>query len=356
MIDFLSDTVTRPTPQMRLAMAEAEVGDDVYSEDPTVHRLEALAAEMLGKQSACFVPSGTMANLISVMSHASRGTELLLGDETDMYNYEAGGVSICGGVVLHPLRTQQNGEISIEDLRAAIRDPMDEQCAPAGVITLENPHVRMGGLPLSIDYLNSVRAFSNDIGLPIHMDGARLFNASISLGVTADVIASQVDSVQFCLSKSLAAPVGSMVVGSADFIHRARRHRKMLGGGMRQAGVLAAAGIISLTKMVDRLIEDHERAQRMHFMLGNIDEVELLSSNVPTNMFFFRLRSKTHLHNEFLRDWKSDGIRAAELGVGQIRIVTHYHHSDADILTAVDSLKRILMKQPYAKSGVSNYV
>lgn len=354
MIDFLSDTVTRPTPQMRRAMAEAEVGDDVYAEDPTVLRLENLAAGMLEKEAGCFVPSGTMANLVSVMSHCPRGTELLVGDESDLYNYEAGGVSICGGVVLHPLRTGTNGEIALQEMRNAIRDPLDTQCAPAGALTIENPHVRMGGIPLSIEYLAAVRDFARNTDLPLHMDGARLFNAAVALDIQPAVIASHADSIQFCLSKSLAAPVGSMVVGTRSFIDRVRRHRKMLGGGMRQAGVVAAAGIVALTQMVDRLHEDHERARLFHRLLGGVEDVDLLSASVPTNMFFFRLRGMEHRHNEFLREWQARGVRAAELGAGQIRVVTHYHHTDADIRKAVDSLKQVV--RAFSAEGGGNHV
>ncbi len=260
MIDFLSDTVTLPTAAMREAMRLAEVGDDVYGEDRLTQELEVLSADLMGKEAACFVPSGTMANLTSILSQCPRGKELLLGDDSDLYNYEAGGVSVLGGIVLHPIATEANGELSLHNLSLAIRDGADPECAQAGIIVIETPNVQHCGAPLSLAYLESLSAFARERDLRLHIDGARIFNAAVALGVSAKSIARCGDTVQFCLSKSLGCPVGSIVAGSADTIKSVRRLRKMLGGGMRQTGFLAAAGLFALRHHVDRLAEDHALA------------------------------------------------------------------------------------------------
>ena len=264
-IDLRSDTVTLPTPAMRRAMADAEVGDDVYGEDPTVNRLEALAADMLGKPAALFVASGTMGNLSAVLAHCDRGREAIVGDESHIYNYEAGGASALGGVVLHPVRTARDGTLPLDALEAAIHLPDDNyhlyHYAPPGVICLENTHNRCGGAVVQPAYFAAVASIASRHGLQIHLDGARLFNAAVATGLPVTAWTQHVGSIQLCLSKGLGAPVGSMVVGDADFVNRARQVRKMLGGGMRQAGVIAAAGIVALKEMVDRLAEDHANAQ-----------------------------------------------------------------------------------------------
>ncbi|KGW86905.1 L-allo-threonine aldolase [Burkholderia pseudomallei MSHR332] len=240
--DFLSDTVTLPTTAMRQAMYEADVGDDVYGEDPSTNRLESYAADLLGKEAACWLPSGTMANLSAILAQCERGRELFVGDDSDLYNYEAGGVSVVGGIVLHPLATNARGEIPLDALQDALRDADDTQCAPPGIVAIETPHVRTGGTPLSLDYLHALRAFCDAHCLALHIDGARVFNAAIALRVDAKRIAAYGDTLQFCLSKSLAAPAGSIVVSDRDTIARVRRWRKLLGGGMRQIGVVTAAG------------------------------------------------------------------------------------------------------------------
>lgn len=341
-IDFLSDTVTKPTPRMREAMYQAEVGDDGYGEDPTVTRLEALAAERLGKESACFVASGTMANLTAILAHCPRGFELLVGDESDLYNYEAGGPSVIGGIVLHPITTERNGQLSLTALELAIRDPMDFQCAPAGLITLENPHVRCGGIPLDIDYLQKVKAFASAHNIPVHMDGARVFNAAVAQGVCVADIAAYADSIQFCLSKSLAAPVGSILAGDHDFIQKVRRWRKLLGGSMRQAGVLAAAGIVALEDMVDRLFEDHKLAHRLAQGLSEFEEIAIDMQTVQTNMVFFSLVNSHLTQAEFLQELLNRDIRMAELGKGRIRAVVNYHHNEQAIDQTLDTISNIL--------------
>ena len=342
MIDFLSDTVTHPTDEMRRVMAAAPVGDDVYGEDPTVNRLEELAAEKLGKEGACFMPSGTMANLASVLAHCPRGFEMLVGDESDLYHYEAGGVSIVGGVVIHPVRTQVDGRLSLEDIRTAVRDPTDFQMARAGLICLENPHCRSGGRVLPLDYLAAVRTLADELGLPIHLDGARIFNAAVAGGVTASTIAHYADSVQFCLSKNLAAPVGSMVVGEATFVDDVRRLRKMLGGGMRQVGILAAAGIVALESMVDRLADDHMRARRLAEAIAPLPGVTLDLDEVETNMVFFKVTHPEHSTESFLQVLQESGVRMAELGHGRVRAVVHYQIDDADIDATIEAFRKTL--------------
>ena len=342
MIDFLSDTVTHPTDAMREAMARAPVGDDVYGEDPTVNQLEALAAERLGKEAACFMPSGTMANLTSVLAHCRRGYEVLLGDESDLYHYEAGGVSIVGGVVLHPIPTQPDGRLAIEDLRAAVRDPTDFQMARAGLICLENPHCRSGGRVLPLDYLAQVRELADEIGIPVHIDGARIFNAALASKAPVATLAAYADSLQFCLSKNLAAPIGSMVVGSAEFVDDTRRLRKMLGGGMRQVGVVAAAGLLALEEMVERLPEDHRRARRLAEGLAQISGVEIDLEEVQTNMVFFRLNTPSYSNETFLAALGERGVRMAELGRGRIRAVVHYQIDDAGIEATLGAFRQLL--------------
>src|SRR5215469_4283382 len=262
-IDLRSDTVTLPPLNMRKAIARAQLGDDVYGEDPTVNELERLAARILGKEAAIFVPSGTMANLLAIISHCRDKKRLLVGDQSDIWKWEAGGASVLGGLVYDPLPTLPNGEVPIEAMEAALYYEHDFQCVPAGLICLENTHCFSGGKVLSLDYLAQVFEFAQHRTLPVHLDGARIFNAAVATGMDVSQIASFADSVTVCLSKGLAAPVGSLLAGRSSFIHYARRWRKMLGGGMRQAGVLAAAGIYALQQMVHRLGEDHVNARHL---------------------------------------------------------------------------------------------
>ena len=342
MIDFLSDTVTQPTQQMREAMYKASVGDDVYGEDPTVNRLEAEAANRMGKAAACFMPSGTMANLTSILAHCARGYEVLVGDESDIYHYEAGGPSVVGGVVLHPVRTQPDGSLAIEDLRTSFRDPLDYQCARAGLICLENPHCRSGGRVLPLSYLQEVHALAKAKRIPVHMDGARIFNAALALDVSPAEIASFTDSLQFCLSKNLAAPIGSMVVGDTGFIDETRRLRKMLGGGMRQVGIIAAAGLVALNTMIDRLSEDHRRARLLAEAIAELPDIWVDLDEVQTNMVFFRLTGVRFTSETFLAELANHGVRMAELGHGRIRAVIHYQIDDSDIEATIDVFKKIL--------------
>nr|WP_281256690.1 low-specificity L-threonine aldolase [Melittangium boletus] len=343
---MLSDTVTLPTPAMLAAITNASLGDDVYNEDPTVSRLEALAAAMLGKEAAALMPSGTMANLVAMMSHCPRGAEVLVGDETDIYNYEAGGASVLGGLVLHPVKTQPDGRLALADLAQAIRDPNDEQCAPAGLICLENTHNRCGGVVLPLSYLAEVRRFATERGLPVHMDGARVFNAACALDVPVSRVTQYADSVQFCLSKGLSAPIGSMLVGSQAFIKSAKRLRKMLGGGMRQAGIIAAAGVVALEQMVGRLAEDHVHARRLAAGLQEMPGIQLDLSTVQTNIVIFRVTDERFSWQSFLSALKQRGVRMGELGYGRVRAVTHYGISESDVDATLSAVADVLRTGP----------
>lgn len=342
MIDMLSDTVTQPTAAMRQAMFDAEVGDACYGEDPTVTRLEALAAEMLGKEDAALVCSGTQGNLTALLAHCPRGHEVILGDRTDLYDFEAGSVSVVGGLVLHPVATQSDGTLALTDLRAAIRDRSDHQCAPAGVLVLENPHCQMGGRVLPAEYVRKVRSLADEHGLPIHLDGARLFNAAVATGRSAAELAREADSVQFCLSKGLAAPFGSMVCGRRTFIDRVKRYRKLLGGGLRQGGIMASAGIIALSTMVDRLAEDHRRAARLAELLREVPGVRLTPPVVETNMIFFRVERDDLSTSDFLALLSRRGVRMGTLRDGVVRAVVHYMIGDGDIEAAAAAVRSIV--------------
>ncbi|MGH2628360.1 MAG: low-specificity L-threonine aldolase, partial [Anaerolineales bacterium] len=261
-IDLRSDTVTVPTPEMRQAMARAEVGDDVFGEDPTVRRLEQMAAQRMGKQAALFVASGTMGNLVAVLSHCDRGDEIILGDRCHTFLSEAGGVAALGGVHPRPIATTPDGTLPLDEIEAALRGD-DPHYPTSRLVCLENTHNLCGGVPIPAGYAASVGEWARRRGLFLHIDGARIFNAAVAQGVPAADLVAAADSVTFCLSKGLCAPVGSVLCGTTDFIASARRTRKQLGGGMRQAGVLAAAGIVALDTMVDRLADDHRRAREL---------------------------------------------------------------------------------------------
>jgi threonine aldolase len=342
MIELRSDTFTLPTREMIAAMSAAPLGDDVYGEDPTVRALEELAADTLGKPAACLTPSGTMANLASIMAHAPRGAAALVGSESDIYLYEAGGASVCGGISYRPIVTQPDGRLAIDDLAAAFPDdPTDPQFALPAVICLENTHNRCGGIILSDDYLRAVRRFAIERGVAVHLDGARIFNAAIGSGAPVADIARHADSVQFCLSKGLGAPIGSIVAGDEDFIIRVRRVRKMLGGGMRQAGVIAAAGIVAI-RSVARLAEDHDNARRLAVGLARVGSVTIEPDAVQTNIVMFRIDERRMSREQFIATLRTRGVSVAELGHGRIRLVTHAGVRAADIDEAVAVIGRVL--------------
>jgi threonine aldolase len=341
-IDLRSDTVTRPTPAMRRAMAEAEVGDDVYGEDPTINRLQELAARMLGKEAGLFVASGTMGNLAAILAHCNRGDEAILGDKAHTFLFEAGGISALGGVHSCQLPNQPDGTLEIEAIRAAIREE-DEHHPITRLISLENTHNRCGGVALSVEYTRQVRALADEFGLVLHLDGARLFNAAAALGVSARELAEPADSVTVCLSKGLCAPVGSVLCGSEAFIYRARRIRKQLGGGMRQAGVLAAAGIVALETMVDRLSEDHARARRLALGLSRIPGLKLDEGTPHTNMVYLSLDEAVPLNAEqVVKRLAERGVKVGAVGVRQFRLVTHYWIDDEAVDCTVEAFGQVL--------------
>nr|BAL53180.1 threonine aldolase [uncultured Chloroflexota bacterium] len=335
---------------MRQAMARAEVGDDVYGEDPTVNRLEEEAAALLGKERALFVPSGTMGNLIAVLTHCRRGDEVLLGALSHTFLFEVGGISALGGIHPHPLPNQPDGSLGLEDLRAAIR-PDDIHQPPTRLICLENTHNRCGGTFQSVDYTRQVSHLAQEHGLNVHLDGARLFNAATAIAERtggkvrqiAREMAQAVDSVTFCLSKGLCAPVGSVLCGSEAFIRQARRMRKMLGGGMRQAGILAAAGLIALEKMIDRLHEDHLRARKLAEGLRNIPGLVLDSDPPATNMIFLTLAETVPWNaSQIAARLREKGVLVGAVGERRFRLVTHYWIDDAAVAHTIQAFKAVL--------------
>jgi threonine aldolase len=341
-IDLRSDTVTLPTPEMRRAIAEAVLGDDVYGEDPTINRLEALAAQKVGKEAAVLVVSGTMGNLCALLAHCARGDEAIVGDESHIYNSEAGGASVLGGVALHPISTAPNGELPLDTLAAAIRDPDDSHAALTRLICLENTHNRCGGVVLAPEYMRAVHRFARERGLMVHLDGARLFNAAVALGLEAREIAQHADSVMFCLSKGLAAPVGSVLAGDAAFVARARRARKLLGGGMRQAGIIAAAGIVALNQMVERLAEDHANARILAEGLASFPQIAIDLATVQSDIVIFRLRDQRWTPARFARALAERGLLVGGMGAGRIRAVTHYGIDAGNIEEALEIVRAAL--------------
>ncbi|MEO9629262.1 MAG: GntG family PLP-dependent aldolase [Sulfitobacter sp.] len=355
MIDLLSDTVTIPPSDMLDAMRAAVVGDDVYGEDPTVNAFEQKCAQRLGKEAACFVPSGTMANLLSILASCPRGSEVLVGDQSDIYNYQAGGASALGGVVYHPVETQQDGRLLLDSIARAIRDASDPQCAPARLLCLEIPHNRCGGLPLPIDYLTDVGTFCRENGLGLHLDAARIFNAAVAMEVSASELAREATSLQICFSKSLSAPVGSAVVGSEDLVAKVRRLRKVVGGGMRQAGYLCAAADFALEHMVDRLADDHRRAALLAHGLTKISGLSCQLGKPHTNMVFFELTDASIPLRTFLATLERHGVRMGELGYGRIRAAVHRHITDDHVKTVLIAVAAALDECRAAKCSKVEY-
>ncbi len=341
-IDLRSDTVTLPSPAMREAMARAELGDDVYGEDPTVNRLEAMAAELAGKEAALLVPSGTMGNLSAMLSHAPRGRRVICGDESHVYRYEAGGASALGGLIYHALPNTPDGRLPLDQLQEALQPAYDGHEADPGVLCLENTHNRCGGTVLPPTYLAAVQAMARAAGVPLHLDGARIFNAAVALNLPVDRLTQYVDTVQFCLSKGLAAPVGSLLAGPAPFIARARRIRKQLGGGMRQAGVIAAAGMIALTEMVPRLAEDHAHARLLAEGLATIPALQINLELVQSDIVRFKLVTEQMSVNAFLAGLRARGVLMSGLGGPYIRAVTHYGISADDVRQTLVAIRQTL--------------
>ncbi len=333
-IDLRSDTVTKPTPEMREAMAEAEVGDDVYRDDPSVNRLEELAASMLGKEAALFVPSGTMGNLIALMVHCQRGDEAIIGNKSHIYLNEAGGMSALGGIQPCPVPNQKDGTLALDDVLASIRTE-DVHHPITRLICLENTQNICGGVPLTAAYTREVGELARKNNLSLHIDGARIFNAAAAQNVPIRDLVDPADSVMFCLSKGLASPVGSMLVGTSKFIARACHLRKMLGGGMRQVGILAAAGIISLEKMTRRLSDDHTRARKLADGLRKVQGVLVDEGSPFSNMVYLNLANDVKMDTaEIIVSAAKQGILLDCESPRRIRLVTHYWVDD----TAVDKV------------------
>ncbi|MBK9706058.1 MAG: aminotransferase class I/II-fold pyridoxal phosphate-dependent enzyme [Acidobacteria bacterium] len=341
LIDLRSDTVTKPTQAMRRAMAEAEVGDDVYLEDPTVNRLQERAAEIFGKEAALFVPSGTMGNQISVKLHTRPGTEVILEERSHIFNYEMGASAVISGVTFRTVRGS-NGLLDWESVRAAIHHQAAYYVTPTSMIALENTHNMAGGSIMPLATAEEICRGAHEVGLPVHLDGARIFNAAISLGTTVAEIARPFDSVMFCLSKGLGAPVGSMIVGSKDFINEARNWRKRLGGGMRQVGILAAAGLIALEESPELLREDHANARRLGLGLAGMRGISIDPETVQTNIVIFDISGTGLSTAEFASELKSKGVLANGINTREMRMVTHYNVDSGMIERTLNQINDLL--------------
>jgi threonine aldolase len=341
-VDLRSDTVTKPTPEMRRAIAEAVVGDDVFKDDPTVERLENLAARLTGKEAGLFVPSGTMGNEIAIMTHTRRGDEVIVEYDSHIYNYEAGGPAVLSGVQLAPMKTDK-GVFDISQLEAAIR-PDDEHQVWTRLICLENTHNRKGGVVYPIDQMKQVRELALARKLRLHLDGARIFNASVASGIDVGEYCSLCDSVMFCLSKGLGTPIGSMVAGDHEFIDQARRYRKLLGGGMRQVGIIAAAGIYALEHNVGRLADDHRRAKRLAGGLSQIEGLEIDMETVQTNIVVVDIAGSGLTVGECLILLEKMGVLVVPFGRTKIRAVAHLDIDDADVDRAVSVFGQVFVR------------
>ncbi len=341
-IDLRSDTVTKPTPEMREAMAEAEVGDDVYGDDPTVNHLEELAAAMLGKAAALFVPSGTMGNLIALMAHCQRGDEAIVGDKSHIYLNEAGGMSALGGIQSCPVLNQKDGTLALSDILASIRTE-DVHHPITRLICLENTQNICGGVPLSPAYTHEVGELAHKNNLSLHIDGARIFNAAAAQNVSVRDLVNPADSVMFCLSKGLASPIGSMLVGTDKFIKRARHLRKMLGGGMRQVGVVAAAGIISLEKMTKRLADDHTCARKLADGLRKLKGIDVDEGSPYSNMVYLNLDNDLQIDTRvIIEKILKFGVLLDSENVRRFRLVTHYWVDDAAVDKVIKAFEAVL--------------
>ncbi|OHX17862.1 threonine aldolase [Chromobacterium amazonense] len=337
-IDLRSDTVTQPTPAMRQAMFDAPVGDDVYGDDPTVQKLEALAADTLGKEAALFVPSGTFGNQLALYTHCRRGDEVIAEDNSHLVWHEAGAAAVIAGAHMRTIEGE-GGVMAVEAIERRIRVGDDIHEPRTGLICLENAHSNGRVLPLSA--MADTAALARAYDVPVHLDGARLFNAAAHLGCEASEIARHADSVMFCLSKGLAAPVGSILAGRADFIARARRKRKLLGGGMRQAGVIAAPGIVALTEMAARLDEDHQNARYLAEGLAKLPCIDLDPADVHINLVWFRFNAEIDA-SELMSALKQAGFLANPPHQGAMRLVTHWQVSRADIDRLLEVMQRVL--------------
>ncbi|MBI4201861.1 MAG: low-specificity L-threonine aldolase [Chloroflexi bacterium] len=341
-IDLRSDTVTLPTPEMRQAMFEAEVGDDVYGEDPTVNRLEAMAAQRMGKEAAVLVASGTMGNLVSGLTHCQRGDEAIIGSKSHMLMYEVASLAAFGGVQMRPIANDERGMIDPDQVEAAMR-PVNIHQPRTAMVAVENTHNRCSGGVLDSEDVGALAEAAHRHGAKFHIDGARIFNAAVALGIPPSELARPADTITFCLSKGLSCPVGSVVCGSKETIEGVRRHRKMVGGGMRQAGVIAAAGIIALDTMVDRLAEDHENAKRLALGLATLPGIHLNATAIQTNIVIFAVKDRSA--ESFVEALQSRGVLAGVAERGKVRLVTHYGVTAEDVDQALNAVEAVARGQ-----------
>ncbi len=339
-IDMRSDTITLPTEKMRQAMYEAELGDDVYGEDPTVNKLEQLAASMLKKEAALFTSSGTMSNLLAVLTHTRPGDEIILGSEAHNFWHEVGGAAALGGVVMHTVANDEYGQMDLGAVEGAIR-PKNIHYPQTSLLCLENTHNRCGGAVLTPDYTSTISDLAHKHDLRVHLDGARIFNAAVALDIPASELAKPVDSACLCLSKGLSAPVGSLLCGTGEFVERARKWRKMIGGGMRQVGVIAAAGIVALQEMVSRLADDHVNAKRLAHGLSHIPGITVWPERTQTNIVMFESPSDIPV-SEFIRQLDIRGIKVGPRGGLKFRAVTHRMIMGADIDEALERINQLV--------------
>ena len=351
MIDLRSDTVTLPSDEMREAILSAKLGDDVFGEDPTVNKLEAKAAKIMGKNAGLLIPSGTMGNLVSILVHCQRGTEIILGDKSHTFMYEAGGISSFGGIHSRQLKNLHDGTINIKEIKSAIR--MDNVHFPkTSAIVLENTHNLCNGAPLAPEYIADVADISHNNDMKLHIDGARIFNAAVAQDVDVKELVENVDSVTFCLSKGLSAPVGSVVCGSEEFIYHARRNRKALGGGMRQAGIIAAAGIFSLDNMLDQIREDHKNAKCLAAGIDNIDGLSVDKGNIKSNILYFDIDKEAEQSKKLAQQTKNVDLYPFEIVLNNIhffetypsrfRLVTHYGITGDDVEKTLGVLNKMV--------------
>ena len=343
-IDFRSDTVSWPTPAMRAAMAKAPIGDDVYGEDPSVNELEKLAAAKVGKEAGMFVTSGTMGNLTAVLAHAQRGDEAIVGYNSHVYNSEAGGMAVLGSITPRVLVTDKFGHMDLAEVETAVRAD-DPHYPRSRLICVENSYGNAAGYPISPDYFASIRQLADRHDLQVHLDGARVFNAAVALNIDVCQLTDYVDSLTFCLSKGLSAPIGSIVCGSAEFIYKARRARKIVGGGMRQAGMMAAAGIVALHEMVERLADDHHHAQLLAEGIAEIPGIEVDMELVNTNMVYFGLTEDVPLAADevALKLREKANIWVGRRYTNYFRAVTHYWVGEAEVNLFVETLRDIMV-------------
>jgi threonine aldolase len=344
-VDLRSDTVTRPTDSMREAMAKAEVGDDVFGEDPTVNELQEFAAQLFGRESSVFVPSGTMANTTSILALTGRGDEAICGSRCHVFRYEQASATVIAGVQLHTVAERPDGSMAIEEIEAAIRGDNDH-FPTSRLVLLENTHNMMGGVPLPVDYVRDVATLAHSNGLLVHLDGARIFNAATAFGVDVAEFANDVDTISVCLSKALGAPAGSLVIGDEDVITRVRRARKMVGGGMRQSGILAAAGIVALRDMRARLADDHARADELARRLDSIAGIEVEPVPRRTNMVYFGVADHDDVSTpeQFIARLEELGVRVAPIAPGRFRAVLHHDVAEVDLEDVVQQVQTALVR------------